>query len=73
MECQDTHTRNTTTSSTSLVQGDNQVTLPTLVKTLPPLVDLQSSPTSALVMETFQSNIINKETQKSSAVDPLTA
>ncbi|CAN6971452.1 unnamed protein product, partial [Brassica rapa subsp. trilocularis] len=65
-------TKNKSISSTSQVQEDNQLALQTLANTLSPLVDVLSAPILAHIMETSPSNIINKEVQKTSNVDPLT-
>ena len=40
--------------------------------TLSPLVDFQSTPITAAIMDSIPSNIINKEVQTPSIVDPLT-
>lgn len=64
MECQDIQVSTiTTSSSTPQVQEDNQIASPTLAKILSPLVDIESTPISASIMETSPSNIINKEVQ----------
>lgn len=59
------------TCSTPQVQHDNQLALPSLAKTLSPLVDIVSTPISASIMEISPSNIINREVQKTSMVDPF--
>ncbi|KAF3511207.1 hypothetical protein F2Q69_00003664 [Brassica cretica] len=72
MEFQDIQVSKITTSSaTPQVQEDNQIASPTLSKTLSPLVDIESTPISASIMESSPSNIINKEVQKTLIVDPL--
>ena len=72
MEFQDIQVSKITTSSaTPQVQEDNQIASPTLAKPLSPLVDIESTPISASIMKTSPSNIINKEVQKTSIVDPL--
>ncbi|CDY41363.1 BnaA01g31560D [Brassica napus] len=72
MGCQDIQvSKITTSSSTPQVQEDNQIASPTLAKILSPLVDIESTPISASIMETSPSNIINKEVQKTLIVDPL--
>ncbi|WZZ28362.1 uncharacterized protein LOC125579981 [Brassica napus] len=58
-------------SNTPQVQHDNQLAQQTLTKTLSPLVDIASTPISAYTMEFSPSNIINREVQKASMVDPL--
>ncbi|CAN6989154.1 unnamed protein product, partial [Brassica rapa subsp. trilocularis] len=63
---------NESISSTSQVQEDNQIALQTLANTLSPLVDVLSAPISVHIMEISPSNIITKEVQKTSNVDPLT-
>ncbi|KAH0892914.1 hypothetical protein HID58_055343 [Brassica napus] len=58
-------------SNTPQIQHDNQLAQQTLTKTLSPLVDIASTPISAYTMEFSPSNIINREVQKASMVDPL--
>ncbi|KAF2608710.1 hypothetical protein F2Q68_00045145 [Brassica cretica] len=60
-----------TDSQEPYVQEDNQIASPTLAKILSPLVNIESTPISASIMETSPSNIINKEVQKTLIVDPL--
>lgn len=53
-------------------QREIQTSLPNFSTTLSPLVDSQSTPITATIMDSFPSNIINKEVQNPSIVDPLT-
>lgn len=73
MDCQDTQVAGyKTISSSSQIQEENQIALPSLPKIFSPLVDSQSAPTSTHIMDSCPSKIISSEDHKFSVVDLLT-
>ncbi|KAG2267969.1 hypothetical protein Bca52824_062524 [Brassica carinata] len=73
MDCQDTQVAGyKTISSSSQIQEENQIALPSLPKIFSPLVDSQSAPTSTHIMDSCPSKFISSEDHKFSVVDLLT-